>query len=123
MLRRFVLSALCVLGFCSLSSAAADPQSKERYELKVVLHVEYHRLLTEVFVDRLQRELSDWLQEAVGELAHVQIVKPEAAVAAAMEKGLSTLDPVAIPLCPRRISFSSAMSKGSTKYRPGSSTA
>ncbi len=101
MLRRFVLSALCVLGFCSLSSAAADPQSKERYELKVVLHVEYHRLLTEVFVDRLQRELSDWLQEAVGELAHVQIVKPEAAVAAAMEKGLSTLDPVRDPTMPK----------------------
>ena len=100
MFRRLILLFVSLLGLTA-PVPAADPQWKEPYELKVMLHVEHHRLLTDIFVDRLQRELGDWLQEVLGELGHVSVLKPDAPLATAMEKGLHTLDPVRDPSQPK----------------------
>jgi hypothetical protein len=42
--------------------AALDPELKTPYQLDVVLHLGKQRGLTEVFRDRLERELGDSLQ-------------------------------------------------------------
>jgi hypothetical protein len=53
---------------------ALDAESDKPYQLQVVLHVSEHRMLTEVFRDRLKRELRDSLQGALGNLGRVSVV-------------------------------------------------
>ena len=54
------------LGLCGSSAAALDPESTTPYQVKVVLRVAEHPLLTKVFKDQLQRELGDGLQGRSG---------------------------------------------------------
>jgi hypothetical protein len=58
----------------SFARAALDPEIDKPYRLRVVLRIADNRLLTPVFRERLQRELQDSLQDALGDLAQVQIV-------------------------------------------------
>src|SRR5581483_6120008 len=70
----FVLSPLTFL--IGLPAAqAAQPEAHTPYHLQVVLHVAKHRLLTDVFRDRVERELRDGLQASLGELARVEVVR------------------------------------------------
>ena len=70
------------------SSAALDAETKKPYQLTVVLHVADHRLLTDVFRDRVERELHDGLQAALGDLAEVKVVREHPKLAEVLEKGL-----------------------------------
>jgi len=65
----------------SLATAALLVPSPARagdgkpYQLQVVLLVAKHRALTEVLQDKLQRELGDGLQAALGGMARVEVVR------------------------------------------------
>ena len=70
----FLLSSLCPLCLCG-ESLALDAEAKTPYQLKVVLHFADHRLLTDVFRDRVERELRDGLQASFGDLVNVEVVR------------------------------------------------
>jgi len=86
----FVFSvSLCLCGSTSSSlSAALDPELRTPYELHIVLHLSEHRILTDPFRDRLERELRDSLQEALGELARVKVLFAHEKLAKVLELGL-----------------------------------
>lgn len=62
--------ALVVLG---AGPTCAASELQEPYRIRVVVHVERHRLLTDVFRQQVARELGDGLQAALGEAAHVEV--------------------------------------------------
>jgi hypothetical protein len=67
--------ALAVLaGFLATPARAAD-ELHTPYDLRIVLHVAEHRLLGDVFRERVTRELRDGLQAALGDLAMVSVVR------------------------------------------------
>ncbi len=90
--RPFLYAAVGVLCFCGESSAALDAEVKKPYQLTVVLHVAEHRLLKKVFRDRVEREVHDGLQAALGDLAEVKVVTEHPKLAEVLEKGLRSLD-------------------------------
>ena len=59
---------MCSLCLCG-ESFGLDPEPKTPYRLQVVLHFADHRLLTDVFRDRVERELRDGLQASFGDLS------------------------------------------------------
>jgi len=75
---------------CSVSPAAAElnPELKTPYRVQVVLRIAKHRLLTDVFKERVERELHDGLQSALGELAEIQVVREHPLLKDVEEKGL-----------------------------------
>jgi hypothetical protein len=77
---------LCSLCLCGESSAQAD--LRKPYRLDVVLHVAEHRLLTDVFRDRVGRELRDGLQAALGDLARVRLTHEHPRLADVLRRGL-----------------------------------
>ncbi len=81
---------LCPLTFLiGLPAAqAAQPEAHTPYHLQVVLHVAKHRLLTDVFRDRVERELRDGLQASLGELARVEVVRDHPRLPEVLDKGL-----------------------------------
>jgi tetratricopeptide (TPR) repeat protein len=56
------------------SPAGLDPELDQPYRLQVVLHLSDHRALTVPFCDKLQRDLHDSLQAALGKLARVEVL-------------------------------------------------
>jgi hypothetical protein len=86
------LSSLCSLCLCGASSAALDAETKKPYQVTIVLHVAEHRLLTGDFRDRVEREVRDGLQAALGDLAEVKVVREHPKLAEVLEKGLRSLD-------------------------------
>jgi hypothetical protein len=87
---RRLAALLAVLAPFALAAPPARAQSdlKQPYQLKVVLHVARHRLLTEIFRQRLERELRDGLQGALGELGRVEVVREHPKLAAVLRDGL-----------------------------------
>jgi hypothetical protein len=85
--RTATLLALLAL---ALTAPAAHAQGdlKTPYRLRVVLHVARHRLLTDIFRQRLERELGDGLQGALGELGEVQVVSEHPKLAEVLRDGL-----------------------------------
>jgi hypothetical protein len=75
---------------CPLSSgfARAQGEAHKPYQLQVVLHVAQHRLLTDVFRDRVERELRDGLQASLGELARVEVVRDHPRLKEVLDRGL-----------------------------------
>jgi hypothetical protein len=67
----------------------AESDAKTPYELQVVLHLADNPSLTDVFSDRLQRELKDSLQADFGDLVHVQVVREHPYLKDVLEKGLA----------------------------------
>jgi hypothetical protein len=55
--------------------AALDPELKTPYRLDVVLDISRHRLLTEIFAERLEQSLRDGLQALLGDMAQVTVVR------------------------------------------------
>src|SRR5205823_2626078 len=84
--------SLCSLCLCGESRAALDPETKKPYQLTVVLHIADNPLLTDLFRDRVERELRDGLQAALGDLADVKVVREHPRLAEVLEKGLRSLD-------------------------------
>lgn len=67
MSRLNVLAALC------LSSSLIASDAREPYQVRIVVDVARHPLLTDVFKDQIQRELRDGVQAALGRLARVEV--------------------------------------------------
>ena len=65
-----------------------EPELKTPYELEIVLDLGKHRQLTPVFRERVERELGDSLQEALGDLARVKVVSKHARLAEVRSVGL-----------------------------------
>lgn len=68
--------------------AGLEPELNKAYQLEVVVHMSRHRLLTEVFRERVERELSDGLQAAFGDLVRVKVVRQHPLLPDVLEKGL-----------------------------------
>jgi tetratricopeptide (TPR) repeat protein len=64
---------ICLLAMVPCANAAQLDLSRTPYHLEVILHLGKHGQLTDIFRDRLQRELGDSLREALGELADVDV--------------------------------------------------
>jgi hypothetical protein len=88
----FLFSSLCSLCLCGESSAALDPGAKTPYQLTVVLHFADHRLLTDAFRDRVERELRDGLQASFGALVNVDVTREHSNLAEVLQTGLRSLD-------------------------------
>ena len=87
------LSSLCLCASVVPSSfASLDPETKTPYRLLVVLHFADHRLLTDVFRDRVERELRDGLQASFGDLVRVEVTREHPRLAEVVENGLKSLD-------------------------------
>lgn len=85
----FVTSLVLLVGMTQTGTAhALDPESTKPYQLEVVLHLSKQRLLTDVFRDKLERELGDGLQEAFGDLARVKVVSKHPRLDDVLSKGL-----------------------------------
>src|SRR5262245_31687339 len=87
------LSALCHLSLCNLSvQAALDPETRTPYRFQVVLHIAKHRLLTEEFKDEIERQLRDWLQDDLGDMAQVEVLRQHPRLDEIEKSGLQALD-------------------------------
>jgi hypothetical protein len=78
-----VLAAAIVAGPVRAADELHTP-----YDLQIVLHVADHRLLGEVFRDRVTRELGDGLRTALGDLARVSVVHKHPRLADVLRLGL-----------------------------------
>src|SRR5260370_38923766 len=72
----------------SLARGALDPETDKPYRLQVVLRIAENRLLTPVFRDRVERELRESLQAALGDLASVEVVRQHPLLKEVEAKGL-----------------------------------
>jgi hypothetical protein len=70
---RFAVGMLLLVAWSAPARAQGDPEFKEPYHLRVVLHFAKHRLLTQPFRDQVRRELRDGLETSLGYLARVEI--------------------------------------------------
>jgi tetratricopeptide (TPR) repeat protein len=87
------LAILVSWRFAPPAQAALDPELKKPYRLEVVLDIAKHRLLTDVFVDRLEQDLRDGLQAVLSDLAQVTMRRQHPLLEEIREKGLEkTLD-------------------------------
>jgi len=71
-----------------IRGAGLEPELNKPYQLEVVVHMSRHRLLTEVFRERVERELSDGLQAAFGDLVRVKVLSQHPRLKDVLEKGL-----------------------------------
>ena len=86
-----LLSSLCSLCLCG-ESFGLDSEPKTPYRLQVVLHFADHRLLTDVFRDRVERELRDGLQASFGDLVRVDVTREHPRLNEVVQNGLKSLD-------------------------------
>jgi tetratricopeptide (TPR) repeat protein len=87
----FLLLPLYTLCLCGESPAALDPELKSPYQVHVVLSVAEHRMLTPQFQKRLETDLRDQVQLALGKLAKVEVVHGHALLNDIRTKGLQTV--------------------------------
>lgn len=80
----------CLLCLCAEARAQSD--LNKPYELRIVVHVARHRLLTDVFRDRIERELRDSLQAGLGDMGHVEVTHKHERLRDVLERGLRSLD-------------------------------
>lgn len=71
---RLLLVLAFLLAWTLPAPAQLDPRLSEPYQLRIVLRVARHRLLTPIFKDQLQRELHDSLQAALGPMGQVEVL-------------------------------------------------
>ena len=71
----FLLSSLCSLCLCGTSRADLDPEPNTPYQLRVVLSVAEHRMLTPAFQKQLETDLKAQLQLSFGKLANVTVAR------------------------------------------------
>src|SRR5438128_2194716 len=85
------LCPLCPLCPCSVSAATLDPELKSPYQLRVVLQVAEHRMLTPLFQKQLEAELHSQLRLALGKLANVEVVRSHPLLPDIRAKGLQAV--------------------------------
>jgi hypothetical protein len=78
----FFLSSLC---FCGELKAQ---EANTPYKLRLVVHVAQNRLLTDVFRDRLERELHDGFQAAMGDMGRVTVTHEHPRLKDVLARGL-----------------------------------
>jgi hypothetical protein len=85
---------LAAFALTALGSPAvrADGELNRPYDLNIVLHVADHKLLTDVFRERVGRELRDGLQEALGDLGRVTVAYDHPRLKDVLTRGLGALD-------------------------------
>src|SRR5262249_49072759 len=85
---RLLLAAACVALLPAAAAADLDPELDRPYRLDVVLPVPEHRLLTDVFKDKAERELRDGLQASFGDLAEVRVAHEHPRLKEVLDRGL-----------------------------------
>ena len=85
---RYLLTSLCLISLPAAAWCALDPETKKPYHLTIVLRVANNRQLTPVFTDRIQSELRDWFQGALGDMAAVEVVDNHPLLKEVEAKGL-----------------------------------
>ncbi|MHB1425819.1 MAG: hypothetical protein ACYC3I_21850 [Gemmataceae bacterium] len=85
----FFLSTLCTL---FLGGAVRADELNEPYNLLLVVHVAKNRLLTDVFRERIERELHDGFQAALGDMGRVTVTHEHPRLADVLTRGLRSLD-------------------------------
>lgn len=89
MQRRLAVFSLLVLTLAAPAARAnLDPELKTPYDIRVVLSVGEHRMLTSLFQERLETDLRDRLQLALGGLARVEVVQAHPLLADVKARGL-----------------------------------
>jgi hypothetical protein len=82
-----VLCSWCAGGECRAQGEASKP-----YDLHIVVHVAKNRLLTDVFRDRIERELHDGFQGALGDMGRVKVTHEHPRLPDVVAQGLKVLD-------------------------------
>jgi hypothetical protein len=75
-----------------VSSRAADPEMSKPYKLQIVLRFSDHRDLTRVLKEKVERELSDNVRAAFGDLVQVEVTRTHPRLKDVEERGLQALD-------------------------------
>jgi hypothetical protein len=89
MLKPTCLAAgLIVAAGLGAGPARAQGELDRPYDLQIVVHVADHRLLTDVFRERVTRELRDSLQAELGDLARVSVVQQHPRLREVLDRGL-----------------------------------
>jgi hypothetical protein len=83
-----LLSVLSPLCRPDAPRAAAQGEVHKPYHLRIVLHVAKNRLLTDVFRDRVERDLRDGFQAGLGELGKVEVVRDHPRLPDVLANGL-----------------------------------
>jgi hypothetical protein len=83
-----LLAAVALAALGSPVAVRADDELTKPYEFHIVLHVAEHRLLTDVFRERVGRELRDGLQEALGDLGRVTVAHDHPRLKDVLSRGL-----------------------------------
>ena len=91
--RRCVMGFIVVLWLCcwcpvSESRAELNPEINNAYQVRIVLSVGEHRMLTPAFQKQLENDLKAQLQLAFGNLARVEVVRNHPLLNAIRVKGL-----------------------------------
>ncbi len=81
----FFLSSTC---FLCLGGELKAQEANTPYKLRLVVHVAQNRLLTDVFRDRLERELHDGFQAALGDLGRVTVTHEHPRLKDVLARGL-----------------------------------
>jgi hypothetical protein len=78
----------------ALAPPAAQAQSElnKPYDLTIVVHVAENRLLTDVFRKRIERELHDGFQAALGDMGRVTVTHEHPRLADVLARGLRSLE-------------------------------
>jgi hypothetical protein len=90
-IRRF-LGAVCLATLVAVTTPTRAQSERDRpYELHIVVHVAQNRLLTDVFRERIERELHDGFQAALGEMGHVTVTHEHPRLGDVLMEGLQSL--------------------------------
>ncbi len=71
------------------TATASASESKEPYQIRLVIHVVPHKQLTRIFRERIARELGDGIQAALGELARVEVTESHPLLPTIQQQGLA----------------------------------
>jgi hypothetical protein len=74
------------------TTAPAQSELFKPYNLHIIVHVAEDRLLTEVFRKRIERELRDGFQAALGDMGRVTVTDKHPRLADVLTRGLRVLD-------------------------------
>ncbi len=94
-------SSLCIMHvffyvlFMSFLCPCGEVRAQELntpYDLHIVVHVAENRLLTDVFRNRIKRELHDGFQSALGDMGRVTVTDSHPRLADVLARGLRSLD-------------------------------
>ncbi|HWG45233.1 MAG TPA: hypothetical protein VN688_20885 [Gemmataceae bacterium] len=74
------------------ATAHAQSERDKPYDLTIVVHVAQNRLLTDVFRERIERELRDGFQAGLGDMGRVKVTHEHPRLADVLARGLKSLD-------------------------------